>query len=520
MSDSSEYARRYRELLEPFIKPREQVVYIRRILALSLEANSPDALVRRPLSLADGDAESIDTSLAKGVHKDYLEALRANAEARREFDAAARGQQAEADAESPKQPMESSDFLTERISLLRLQRKRSRLLVIKNYLDSLAEDPAASSANLDPARMFKDVPSLPDIPKEIVSSMVAAQTSEPQDLRSQAANLEKIALRARVLCKQEEQLLAQARRNAESLPEVVSNGAKMEALSATRNELINWIEFELSHAAADDQEDERGSNAENSPTDHIDQAGIDIKLDEVKKKYEKYVSARQSLLEMLEQGPQSQSLPSLRPQQPDEAIENADAPTDYLLTPYIEQLLSLSRTQKSMITQKSYIGNSLSKQAKDTCQLLGRLAEESQLLPAYPMKDSMRRRSGLQHELTGKGSGRPDVAQRIKPWVFAADSAKIASLEAVTEHVERGQISLGATMQSLEEISGLLGQHPPDKNETEASVGNETEDDVWLAGGSPAKGTGGRKHSDKAPSRVPGDPWSRLHGSLGLIGSE
>jgi hypothetical protein len=304
------------------------------------------------------------------------------------------------------------------------------------------------------------------------------------------------------------------------LPEVVSNGAKMEALSATRNELINWIESELSNAAIDDQEDDSGGKSEGNQPEQVDQASIDAKLEEVRAKYEKYVSSRKALLDMLEQGPQSSSIPSLKPQSLEETVEDNDPPTDYLLTPYIEQLLSLSRTQKAMIAQKSHVGNSLSKQAKDMCQSLGHLAEESQLLPAYPMKDSMRRRSGLQHELTGRGSGRPDIAQRIKPWVFAADSAKIACLEAVTEHVERGQISLGATMQSLEEINSLLGQHVPKKDETETPAGDETEDDVWLTGASPSKAAGGRKHTDKAPVRVPGDPWSKLHGSLGLIGSD
>jgi hypothetical protein len=495
------------------------VTYIRRILALHLEANSPDALIRRPLSLAAGDADSIDTSSAKGVHHEYLEALKANADARRQFEVIVKASKTKEDGDPPSHQTEAPDLLSERIALLRMQRKRQRLLVIKDYLDQLGEDPAASSTYLDPARMLQDVPPLPEIPKEIVSSMVAAQTSAPQDLRSQAAALEKVALRARVLCKQEEQLLVQARRNAESLPEVVSNGAKMEALSATRNELINWIESELGNAAADEEEDggERGSDGSNMQL--VDQASIDAKLGEVKRKYEKYVTSRRKLLEILEQAPQASSAPSLKPQEVDEAIDATEPPTEYLLIPYIERLLVLSKAQKAMISQKSHVGNSLSKQAKDTCQSLGHLAEESQLLPAYPMKDSLRRRSGLQNELTGRGSGRPDIAQRIKPWAFAADSAKIASLEAVTEQVERGQISLGATMQSLDEIKGLLGQDVQQDVEKESSIGNETEEDVWLAGGSPSKGASGRKHTEKAPTKVAGDPWSKLHGSLGLIGS-
>lgn len=518
MSDSEEHVRRFKEALEPYIKPREQVNYIRRILALNLEANSPEGLIRRPLSLADGDGAATVSPSARGSHKEYLEALKANVEARQKFESLIKAQARPSPEHRPTTPTEATSFLSERIALLRLQKKRERLLVIKDHLDKLAEDPAASDSYLDPARVFKDVTPLPEVPQEIVSSMIAAHTSKPQDLKTQVANLEKVALRARVLCKQEEQLLAQARRNAESLPEVVSNGARLEALSATRNELINWIESELSNAAEDDPDG--GAEAETDAGEPVDQASIDAKLLQVKKKYEQYVSSRRDLLDMLSQQPHQSSVPSLKPREAEEIVDDSEPPSDYLLTPYIEQLLALSRTQKAMISQKSHVGNALSKQAKDTCQSLGHLAEESQLLPAYPMKDSMRRRSGLQDELTGRGSGRPDIAQRIKPWAFAADSAKIASLEAVTEHVERGQISLEATMQSVEEMNKLLGQPGAQKPEEDTSKGDETEEDVWLAGASPQKEAGGRKHTVKGPTTVHGDPWSSLHGSLGLIGSD
>ena len=516
----NETASRFREALEPYVKSRDQVSYIRRIIALHLESSSPDGLIKRPLSLAEGDPASIDTLSARGVHKEYLDALKANAEARQKFEEVTKVKAPETESERPSTPTESSDFLGQRLTLLRLQQKRDRLLVIKDHIDRLAEDPAASDTYLDPTRIFRDVSPLPAVPNEIVSSIVASQSFEPQDLKTQAAKLEKVALRAKVLCKQEEQLLAQARRNAEGLPEVISNSAKMEALGATRNELINWIETELSNAAVDGQEDGPDPGADATSDKHADQASIDAQLVQVKHKYDKYVSSRKSLLNMLVRDTQANITPSLKPREAEETTNIPVPAAEYLLTPYIERLLALSRAQKSMISQKTHVGNVLSRQAKDTCQSLGHLAEESQLLPAHPMKDSMRRRSGLQHELSGNGSGRPDLATRIKPWTFAADSAKIASLEAVTEEVERGQISLESTEQSLREIKKLLGLHEPTTQDTDAPIGDETEDDVWLAGEGQPKATNARKHTERNLVKVPGDPWSSLHGSLGLIGSE
>ncbi|KAH8177694.1 hypothetical protein LIA77_02776 [Sarocladium implicatum] len=520
MSAPNELASRFRETLEPYVKSRDQVSYIRRVIALHLESSSPHGLIKRPLSLAEGDPTSINVSSVRGTHKEYLDALRANAEARQKFDEVTRTQIPESGTERPSTPIESSDFLTQRLTLLQLQRKRDRLVVIKDHVDRLTEDPAASDTFLDPSRIFRDASPLPEVPREIVSSMVAAQASEPQDLKTQAAVLEKIALRAKVLCRQEEQLLAQARRNAEGLPEVISNSAKMEALGATRNELINWIETELSSTAADGEEAQQDSTGDGSPGKHVDQAGIDTQLAQIKHKYDKYVASRKVLLEMLGRDSHQSATPSLKPQEADETTKTFGPAAEYLLTPYIERLLALSRSQKAMISQKTHVGNSLSKQAKDTCQSLVHLAEESQLLPTYPMKDSMRRRSGLQHELSGNGSGRPDLATRIKPWVFAADSAKIASLEAVTEDVERGQISLEATEQSLREIKKLLGLHEPTNAKVDLPVGDETEDDVWLAGEGQVKVTSGRKHTEKSSVKILGDPWSGLHGNLGLIGAD
>lgn len=92
--------------------------------------------------------------------------------------------------------------------------------------------------------------------------MVVVQILEFQDLKSQVVNFEKIVFRVRVFCKQEEQFLVQVCCNVESLLEVVSNGVKMEVFSVIWNELINWIELELSNVVIDDQEDDLGGKLE------------------------------------------------------------------------------------------------------------------------------------------------------------------------------------------------------------------------------------------------------------------
>ncbi len=53
----------------------------------------------------------------------------------------------------------------------------------------------------------------------------------------------------------------------------------------------------------------------------------------------------------------------------------------------------------------------------------------------------------------------------MKSWVFAADSAKIATLESVAEKVEEGQLALEDSMKILGEVDRLLGRSRPGRTE-------------------------------------------------------
>jgi hypothetical protein len=105
--------------------------------------------------------------------------------------------------------------------------------------------------------------------------------------------------------------------------------------------------------------------------------------------------------------------------------------------------------------------------------------------------------------------------------VFAADSAKISTLEAVAEKIEEGQIALEGSMRTLGEIEQLLGQTPESQEKEErASTG---EDDLWLAEGQPSGQTAGaRKHTSRTADRPAQakTAWDRLDGNLGLLRAE
>ncbi|KAF4978041.1 hypothetical protein FZEAL_5506 [Fusarium zealandicum] len=518
MANSSESIETFQSKLEPFIKPREQVNYIRRVLALHLGSCFHDGPIKPPLSLADTAHDVTLDPSSKGVYREYIEALKANVEARRAYDEVAPPDHAR--TSSPHEAHSAgNDLLEERVSLLKLQTKQERLSAVQTHLDLLMQKPAAAPEFLDPEDVFRDAASLPRVPKEVVNDLVAQQSTKKPDLMEQVAQMEKTVLRAKLLLRREEQLLRETRSNAQGIPDVISNSTRLHALNATRNELITWIEKELGKASVDeDADDDNDGGIKGHDRSTTDQASISNQLEAIKDKYARYLAARRSLLSTAAERSES-APPILRPSGTKQQAEEADpAPSTYLLTPYIEILLSLSKRQRAMITQKAHTSSTLSKEIKDACQSLSHLAEESQLLPSHSTVLKSRRRSGLGEVLTSNSAERSGFTGKVHPWVLAADSAKISTLENVAERIEIGQLALENSMQTLQEIDQLLGQGVT--KEAEEAQADTTEDDFWLATGTKTQGNA-RKHSEKKKDAEKAkDAWSGLNGNLGLIGHE
>ncbi|KAM0332452.1 hypothetical protein ACHAQA_002733 [Verticillium albo-atrum] len=331
--------------------------------------------------------------------------------------------------------------------------------------------------------------------------------------------MEKVVLRTKLLLRQEEKLLNEARSRTEPLTHNISDATRQNALNITRNELINWIETELGKASGDGTDDgnqdesaQAGVKAVTADTD------ISEQLAQVKAKYANYTATRKSLLTIVSQQPRPTLKPDLSPETP-RAEESDESPgvTGHLILPYLEKLLDLSRQQKSMIQHKSHINTVLAQQVKDTRQMLNHLAEESQLLPSHPMPGVARGKSGFDEHVSAATSDKPDTISQLRPWVYAADSAKIATMEAVAEKVEEGHLALEGSMKALYDVDQLLGRHG-DRIQSVA-VGDTTEDDIWLAEESAPKAAG-RRHADRPQGKQTesNDPWSVLDGKLGLMG--
>ncbi|OAQ98076.1 hypothetical protein LLEC1_03154 [Akanthomyces lecanii] len=508
MADDAETAAKIQDGLNPYIKSREQVNYIRRILAAHLGECTQGGPLKSALALANGrDADGTvktDNTPANSVYREYLDALKENIAARKSFEAARHYDIPGLRTEETAAGASALPGLNERLALLKLHQKRDSLYAVQETLDTLLEQPAADAEFLDPDRMFQGTPPLPPLPRDVINTMAIEQSSSPLDIAGQVNQLEKVVLRAKLLLKQEEQLLQEARQRFRRASQPSRHSAKLMALGATRDELINWIETELGKASPESQRPDNEISSEDGPV-KADPAAIQAQLGTIKEKYTLYVSARTVLLEMAAieaKAPQPLSA-SMKSTKHASLALPPRPPMDHLVAPYLASLVDASANHKAVVAYRTHISSLLNKTTQTNSRQVNKLAEASHLLSTFTPKGA----SGSQGTDSASSAS---IAAQVMPWVEASDAAKMATLESVAETVENGQIALEGLMSILGSIGKITGKD---------IIDGEVDEDTWLGADTPRARRHTRKGS-RAISQCSTDPWSKVRGNLGLLGQE
>ncbi|EGO52972.1 hypothetical protein NEUTE1DRAFT_91832 [Neurospora tetrasperma FGSC 2508] len=446
------------KVLQPYTRPREEAAHIRRILTLHLSSGLKDgATLTEPLSLTESSEVPPYSQDTRGIQSNYL---------------------------------------LNHLTNLKVQKKQEKLLVVKKNLDLLRQKPAASPDFLDHQKLFRVCRPLPEVPTEIINSLALEETSE-NITASSSVRLEDL----------EETLLENAKSHSFAVqPEEINPKAKLQALNATRTELINWVETELGKASGEIRDGGGEMAGQDDSQVQRDQQLthktqlLNQQLTSIKEKYAEYLSKRKALLELVTT--QLRSLPSLdfpaitafssspsaaspeRSSTQAAAAAAAEAPTpapiiDHLLTPTLARLLTLSHEHKGLMAHKAHITTLLTKQLRENAQVLDHLVEESQLIPAHATAVVVQKK---------KHDDDPNAmmsSRLVNPWVSAADSAKIATFEVVVEKIEKGQIALEGAIRMLGEADRLLGRGLQQQQQRQQSVkaacgeeeGNDVDDD-------------------------------------------
>lgn len=466
---------------------------------------------------------------AGGLAQEYLEAVEKYLSTAAEFQKVQKAQSTQV-AAAPGRTA-SQQQLDDHILAVRLRGKKTDLELFHKYMEAVSQQPMTKETALDMQSILEDAMPLPKVPRKLVDSFVSEGNASGADVGDFMDRLDMILLKARLLLKREAELLERAKADSPVAPDSISDGAKARALDATRTELINWIEEELSKASGESDDLAEGGELDNDTpedagaTQKEEQRQKQIKkqieedLGSIEDKYTRYISSRKRLIETLGRSRSliAKTVADHPASEEVAALVAQHSSTTHLQIPYLEKALGKLFEQRAHIAHKSFLNVSLGKQLKDASLAIEHLAEESQLLPDYPIPSSQKGIKGAVDPLSAAASEKPDLAGQIKPWAYASESSKIAAFESITENIEDAQMGIEEAVETSAEIDKLRG-----KGTQPGSRADENDSDIWLDDEGAGSKTGPihRAGNDKAGGGGAADIFATLKLDLGLIGRE
>ncbi|KAJ5804959.1 hypothetical protein N7474_010846 [Penicillium riverlandense] len=453
-----------------------------------------------------------------GLRKDYLQALQANVAARKEWSSASeevasrrRRQRTpkihdEDDLQGP--GAELRDYLT----LLRDRRRHAKMRVFQHYLDELqareAVDVDAMGAAVDPSHLPVDAEE-------------SGRGGDSTDLDARVHHLERAVVRAKTQLDREKQLFKKIKARHDASNDKPTPAVKVRALQRTRDELVQWVEERLVSEG-----DPNDSILQELPPEELEEAQrvLEDRKMQIAQQYASYLQARRELLDAAARACQPVNPPAKAPSpsvpKSDLLAEETPPPNPVDVLSYAnETLLPLSKSQKALALQKSYLSGLLSKEKSTTLRALNRLRDESHLLPEYPI---LARQPRFKHAVAALNSRSPphaspngetdETVALAEAWAFASEAASASEREYTQQKVALGKEVAQDARKTLAEVYGMLNQdldevlREDERTEPEGS-------DIWASQAqqsSRGRGSGGR--AEKRPK----GPWTGLNGRVGL----
>ncbi|KAE8414998.1 hypothetical protein BDV36DRAFT_230330 [Aspergillus pseudocaelatus] len=489
--------------LAPYIKSRQEALRIRQVLTSYLRSqitfaddnpDHPNVHARSHLSLcvpqdAVVDVKRIPPELT-GLRKEYLQALQANVNARKEYRLVSERYTSGKPQGQPTggvdtHSVDPNSELQAYLELLRDRRRHAKLQVFQRYLEELKKRDIIRPEDFDTVGNRSQQFSLPTDLEEDQNGC----TSE-NGIENLMHNLERAVLRARNQLEREKRLLEElkAQHNTEdgSDNNGIDSGAKVTALQQTRDVLVQWVEEKLGSVG----NNEDGPVQELSP-EEIEKSAqlLEDQKAQIAEQYAAYVDARKRLLDAASRACQpigtSSVQPASRPTEKQKITPEETPTLEPVDVLYFadEQLLPLSRCQRALALQKFYLTGTLAKEKSTTLRILNRLRDESHLLPEYPMLARQPRFKhaaaaiNARHATMPVEPAKPDeVVALAQAWAFASEAAGTSERENVEHNLEEGIKTAQDAEQALQEVYDILDQdleealrHKVDQDEAESS---------------------------------------------------
>ncbi|KAI0555386.1 hypothetical protein F4679DRAFT_166630 [Xylaria curta] len=508
-------AKRAREALERLLRPRSELVAEKRAVIQKLAQNLGQEQLSSPVFLIDPDKPISISDTAQGKQREFNEAVQKNIKLQKELSRLRAEHKAAVSSPAPSSTRADAEreLLEEQLECNRLGKERQRLEALNRCYEDFSRQPAAAPGFLDPIAMYQDCASFPELPRELVEGFTKDQEAPDQEAQELVSRLRKATMRQKLILEHEQRKLETLKEKYPINPKKLPPEIQIAALNAVKNSLVNWIETMLSKAGEGESEDAGNSPSKDTESKDFDR---DARLAEIEKEYKRHIELRKQIMASMSQLRKLKESP--RPQEIAQKSTTvtwlpADPePQTYLLTPYLEKLQALSQEQKGLVQEKAHINATISKQQQETNKALRRLAQDSKLLSKHAPPKSEKSNSSLSF---AKATKTATIAEQVQSWLFAADSAKIATLEAVAEAVDKGQVSIEDAMQALDQVSIIQNKGPlqvpgDEEGAAERSMENANEDEQ--------SGVSVERRAEKKPIKIEQKSiWSILDGNLGLI---
>lgn len=221
--------------------------------------------------------------------------------------------------------------------------------------------------------------------------------------------------------------------------------AQLRALDSVKHELTGWLEDSLLLCGNEDDSDGVPEAAE-----------IDVSTErDIDQVFQAYAGARTRLLEAIN----FDSSTSVKvASSVDDSVEMARIPVHQIQDRVIkmEEHSSTSTSRIDKTQARSYLEEVVAFEKTYATEMLQRLADESQLLTAYPMLNKSERTSHARKVFGETRDQNPDdVAEHAKAWSFAAGASGEASEARLTQGFLHGNHALQQTQKNIQDIEFL-----------------------------------------------------------------
>lgn len=518
--------------LAPYVKSRQEALRIRQVLTSYLrwhiefaedDPDRPNPHAESHLALCAPQDAVVDVkripSEFTGLRRQYLEALKANVIARKEYQSVNEDVTAKANAKRKSRAdtvaADPASGLHGYLVLLRDRRRHAKLQVFQHYLQELktrqAPEPDRFDKTEEQNQQLQQIDEIQDGVQGISGSGVEGLVHK----------LERAVIRARAQLDRERKLFEELKSQHEAKDKQsiqdTSSAVKIQALQRTRDTLVLWVEEKLMSVGSHDN----APMEDLSPKEIEDAANLlEERKGQITQQYVAYVEARRALLESASKACLPVAVGPANPQQA--SLDNSKSTSEQLpplepmgvLSFTSELLLPLSKSQRALALQKSYLSGMLSKEKSTTLRILNRLGDESHLLPEYPFRARQHRFKHAAAAINTRNSMGPreqipsdEITTLAEAWAFASGAARDHEQEYVSQKVVEGGETLHEALQALEEICGTLNQDLqevfPDGQDQETNSGP----DILT--------TEAQNEPNRAGKRPKG-PWNGLNGRVGI----